>query len=75
MTTTQTVEVAVAALLIGAGIWLQVRGRREDAQHGSQGAVILLFIGAILAIHGLGLLEYRPSQGEIERATEQTVQQ
>ena len=63
MTTAQIIEVAVAALLIGAGIWLQVRSKREDAQHGSQGAVILIAIGAIMAIHGLVLLEYRPPTG------------
>ena len=63
MTTVQIIEVAVAALLIGAGIWLQVRSKREDAQHGSQGAVILIAIGAIMAIHGLGLLEYWPLPG------------
>jgi predicted transporter len=64
MTTTQLIEVAVAALLIGAGIWLQIRGKREDAQHGSQGAVILIIVGLIVAIHGLGLLEYRaPESG------------
>lgn len=61
MTTVQLIEVSLAALLIGGGAWLQVRGRREDAQHGSQGAVILIVVGLILAIHGLGLLEYRPS--------------
>ena len=58
---TTIIELAVAAALIVVGIWLQVRGRREDSKHGSQGAVILLFVGLILAIHGLGLLEYRPS--------------
>lgn len=68
MTTLQLIEVAVAALLIGGGIWLQVRSRREDARHGSQGAVILIVIGLIVAIHGLGLMEYRPSRGEMERA-------
>ena len=51
----------MSVLYIVVGIWLQVRGRREDSKHGSQGAVILIVIGAILAIHGLGLLEYRPS--------------
>ena len=71
MTIAQTIEVAAAALMIGGGIWLQVRGRREDTQHGSQGAVILIVIGAILAIHGLGLFEYRPSQAEIDHAAEQ----
>lgn len=61
MTTVQIIEVAVAAALIVAGIWLQVRSKRVDARHGSQGAVLLLAIGAILAIHGFGLLEYRPT--------------
>ena len=64
MPITTIIELAVAALLIIGGIWLQVRGKREDSRHGSQGAVILLAIGAILAIHGLGLLEYRPMGSE-----------
>ena len=59
MPVTTIIELAVAALLIVAGIWLQVRGKRVDAKHGSQGAVILLVIGVIMAIHGLGWLEYR----------------
>jgi len=64
MTPREMIEVAVAVLLIGGGIWLQVRGKREDSEHGSQGAVILIVIGLILAIHGLGLLEYRaPESG------------
>jgi hypothetical protein len=64
MTPREMVEVAFALLLIGGGGWLQVRGRREDAEHGSQGAVILIIVGLILAIHGLGLLEYRaPESG------------
>ena len=64
MPITTLIELAVAALLILGGGWLQVRGRRTDPKHGSQGAVILLIIGAILAIHGLGLLEYRPTASE-----------
>ena len=75
MTAVQMIEVAAAAALIGYGIWLQVKGRREDANHGSQGAVILIIVGLIVAIHGLGLMEYRPSQGEIDQATAQTVSQ
>ena len=59
MPVTTIIELAVAAVLIVVGIWLQVRGKREDAKHGSQGAVILLVIGVIMAIHGLGWLEYR----------------
>ena len=59
MPITTLIELAVAAGLIVVGIWLQVRGRREDSKHGSQGAVILIMIGLIMAIHGFGLLEYR----------------
>jgi hypothetical protein len=68
MTMLQLLEVAAAVLLLGGGVWLQVKSKREDARHGSQGAVILIMIGAIVAIHGLGLMEYRPSRAEMERA-------
>lgn len=67
MTTVQLIEVAVAAALIGGGVWLQIRSRRASPNRGSQGAVILIVVGAIVGIHGLGLMEYRPSQGEIDR--------
>ena len=59
MTLPTIIELVVAAALIVAGIWLQVRGKREDSKHGSQGAVILIMIGLIMAIHGFGMLEYR----------------
>ena len=62
MTPTTILELALAAALIVGGALLYRRRGREDSQHGSQGAVILLAIGAILAIHGLGLLEYRPME-------------
>jgi hypothetical protein len=61
---TTVIELALAAALIVGGGWLQLRGRRIDRNHGSQGAVILIVIGIILAIHGLGLLEYRPMGSE-----------
>ena len=54
------IEVLLAAALIVGGVLLYRRRTKEDGRYGSQGAVILIFIGAILAIHGLGLLEYRP---------------
>ena len=61
MPITQMLEVALAALLIVGGVLLyRRRGAEGESRTGSQTAVILLFIGAILAIHGLGLLEYRP---------------
>lgn len=65
MTPTQMLELAVAAaLIIGGAILYRRRGAEGEAKTGSQTAVILIFIGAILAIHGLGLLEYRaPESG------------
>ena len=67
MTAIQLIEVAVAALLVGAGIWQQIRTRRTSPNRGSQGAVIMIVIGLIVGVHGLGLMEYRPSQGELDR--------
>ena len=64
MTTVQIIEVAVAlALIVGAVILYRRRGAEGEAKTGSQTAVLLLIIGIIMAIHGLGLLEYRPSPG------------
>ena len=60
MTTAQVIELALAALLIVGGVYLYRRRGREDPRQGSQGAVLLLIVGAIVAIHGLGLLDYRP---------------
>ena len=61
-------ELAAAVLLIVGAIWLYRRRGRDDPQHGSQSAVLLLVVGIVMAIHGLGLLDYRPSQSELEAA-------
>ena len=66
MTIVQVIELLVAAALIVGGALLYLRRGRVDGSRGSQSAVILIFIGLILAIHGSGLLEYRPSQSEID---------
>ena len=66
MTTATIIELALAAALIIGGAWLYWRRGREDPSHGSQGAVILMVIGAIIAIHGSGLLEYRPMASELQ---------
>ena len=61
MPITQMIEVLVAAaLIVGGALLYRRRGAEGQSRTGSQTAVILIFIGAILAIHGLGLLEYRP---------------
>ena len=61
----EIIELLLAAFLFGAGIYLYRRPSPEPDHYGSQGAVILLFIAVILLIHGLGLLEYRPSAGDV----------
>jgi len=54
------IEVAVAVLLILGGLIGYRRG-------GNQGAVLMFIIAAILLIHGLGLMHYRPSPAEMGR--------
>jgi len=66
VTTTQVIEVVAAAALFALGVWQYRRRSAEDPNHGSQGAVILFVIAALIAMHGLGLFEYRPSA--LERA-------
>ena len=60
------IELAVAAVLIVGAVVLYRRRLPDDPQHGSQSAVLLLVIGAILMIHGLGWLNYHPSAAELE---------
>lgn len=59
MTLPRAIELAVAALIIAAGVVVYRRRDKSDS-YGSQGAVILLVVGAIVAIHALRLMEYRP---------------
>lgn len=64
----QIIELAIAAALIIAGFWMQRRRATDGSRTGSQGGVILLVIGALVAVHGLGLMGYRPSPAEVEAA-------
>ena len=66
MTTAQILELAAATLIIAAGIYLMRRRASDGSRRGSQGGVILLLVGALVAIHGLGLMNYRPSPSELE---------
>jgi hypothetical protein len=63
-------EVAVGVAMLAAAIWFYRRPapatEEGHGSYGSQGAVILAVIAAILLIHGLGGLEYHPSDAEIE---------
>ena len=68
MTTTQVIEVLVAVALFALGVWQYRRRSGEGERYGSQGAVILFVVAALIAMHGLGLFEYRPSAMEREMA-------
>jgi len=56
-------ELAAAVLILGAGIWFYRRRDKSDS-YGSQGAVILFVVAAIMGIHALGGLDYHPSNAE-----------
>ena len=66
MTTGREIELAAAVLLLGLSLYLYRSQRNANQGYGSQGAVVLLVIGAIMAVHALGLLEYHPSKAEAE---------
>jgi hypothetical protein len=75
MTNTQIIELVVAAGLIALSVVVYRRkGPEGDGGYGNQGSVIILFIAILLIVHGLGLMEYRPSQAEIEHSAEQRSQ-
>ena len=71
MTTQQVIEVAIGITIAVAGVWLYRRRPSAagadggDGRYGSQGAVILFVVAALILIHGLGLMEYRPSAAEL----------
>lgn len=71
MTTQQVIEVAFGIAIAIAGVWLYRRRSAasaadgDDGQYGSQGAVLLFVIAALVLIHGLGWLEYHPSAAEL----------
>jgi Na+/H+ antiporter NhaD/arsenite permease-like protein len=68
VTPLQIVELAIAALLIATAIVLIRRPVAEGARRGSQGGVILLLVGILVAIHGLGFTQYRPTATERDAA-------
>ena len=65
MTLPHMIELAVAVLLLVAGVVLY---RRRDANdsYGSQGAVLLFVVGVIVAIHALSLMDYHPTSAEAD---------
>ena len=60
MTWSDILQLLVGLLLVAAGVVQYRRRGREDRQHGSQSAAILVVFGLIALVLGLDLLEYRP---------------
>ena len=68
----QLIEIVCAGLILGAGIFVYRRKPAkddpggEDRHYDTQGAVVLFVIAVIVAIHGLGWMDYHPSATELE---------
>jgi len=65
VTAPRALELLVAVAIIVAGVILYRRRDRSDS-YGSQGAVLLFVIGAIVAIHALSLMDYHPTAAEAD---------
>jgi hypothetical protein len=59
------IELGAAVLILAASVYFYRRRDKSDS-YGSQGAVILLVVAVIMAIHALGALDYHPSAAEAE---------
>jgi len=66
MTTGRMVELAVAVLLLVAGVVLYRRKPADGNSYGNQGAVIMLVVAVIMGMHALGGLDYHPSTAEAD---------
>ena len=62
------IELVAAVVIPAAGIWLYRSRKTADQSYGSQGAVLLFVIAAIMGVHALGALDYHPSKAEVEAA-------
>ena len=65
MTLPHMAELALAVLLLVGGVLLYRRRDGSDS-YGSQGAVLLFVVGAIVAIHALSLMDYHPTSAETD---------
>jgi hypothetical protein len=66
LSTGRMIELVVAVLLLVAGVYLYRRPKAPGDTYGSQGAVILFVVAAIMGIHALGGLDYHPSAAEAQ---------
>jgi hypothetical protein len=70
MTTGRMIELAAAVVFLASSVWIYRSQRKSNDGYGSQGAVLLLVIGAIMLAHSLGAFDYHPSKGELEAMQE-----
>ena len=66
MTNMQILELVAAAVLAGLGIWLYRKPSPEPDHYGSQGAVLLFAVAAILSDHAIVNARAFPSDAEVE---------
>ena len=69
MTQLQILELAAAALLLAVGIWLYRKPSPEPDHYGSQGAVLLFAVAAILVVHVVITARAQPSAAIAEEVT------
>jgi hypothetical protein len=65
VTAGRILELVAALFVLGAGVVLYRRRDKTDS-YGSQGAVILIVVAVIIAIHALSLMEYHPTAAEAD---------
>jgi len=57
VTTPALIELLAGIAIFAGGVWLYRKRSQEDGRRGSQGAVLLFAVAAIMIIHSLGGLE------------------
>jgi len=75
MTAGRAIELAAAVVLLAAGLYFYRRPRSDADKadtYGSQGAVIMFVVAAIMAIHALGGLDYHPSAAQADLIRERS---
>jgi hypothetical protein len=66
MTTGRMIELAAAVLILAGGVYFYRRRASDGSSYGSQGAVILFVVAAIMGIHAVGGLDYHPGNADAD---------
>jgi len=66
MSTQHLIELAVALVLAGLGVWLYRKPSPEPDGYGSQGAVLLFAVAAILVVHVVITSRAQPAPALVE---------